>query len=484
MENNLIRDIIRFFAEYRAQVLIVENNDGFLFRPDVIDALEQKKITVAIGNHLTQRVLYELREDDEILFLINKENRSYLEDIERNSFRVDFSISTFLFAYHIPTIINLELDKLDKLYTQKQVVKLTKKQTEKKVAELCTYKTESRMSFDQDRFDNSLKSKFATDKINWSEIARLFGEAIYETIGTDSFEFVLHNIELVNFKFQEFLEKNYDQIKNSNAVRSPQVVSKILDFIDFNFKKDKVALIVVDGMSFWQYILIAKNLPGRVKEDIIYSWIPSITQLSRQAIFRGETPQENYVQNPRNEEKLWRNYWLSKQINDFEIDYQHTSINLENLALIRRLGIVYKDLDDYIHSSKDYKDLIKLTENWIERSEIHKTVKTLLNQGFNVFISSDHGNIEAKGWRGLTGKEKLGTNKSGSRSERHIEYSEEWLKEEFVKSNPQILDSITQESRVIYFKNNLSFSKRDKLVSHGGTHFLEVAIPFISITNE
>ena len=148
------------------------------------------------------------------------------------------------------------------------------------------------------------------------------------------------------------------------------------------------------------------------------------------------------------------------------------------------MGIVYKDLDDYIHSSKDYKDLIKLTENWIERSEIHKTVKTLLNQGFNVFISSDHGNIEAKGWRGLTGKEKLGTNKSGSRSERHIEYSEEWLKEEFVKSNPQILDSITQESRVIYFKNNLSFSKRDKLVSHGGTHFLEVAIPFISITNE
>ena len=285
------------------------------------------------------------------------------------------------------------------------------------------------------------------------------GEAIYKTIGTDSFEFVLHNIEFVNLKFQEYLENNYDQVKNSNAVKSPQVVSKILDFIDFNFKRNKVALIVVDGMSYWQYILIAKKLPGRIKENITYSWIPSITQLSRQAIFRGDTPQENYVQNPRNEEKLWRNYWLSKQISDFEIDYQHNSINLKNLALIKRLGIVYKDLDDYIHSSKDYKDLIKLTENWIERSKIYETVKTLLNHGFNVFISSDHGNIEAKGWRRLRGKEKLGTNKSGSRSERHIEYSEEWLKEEFLKNNPQILDSITQESRVIYFKNNLSFSR-------------------------
>ena len=32
----------------------------------------------------------------------------------------------------------------------------------------------------------------------------------------------------------------------------------------------------------------------------------------------------------------------------------------------------------------------------------------------------------------LNGKEKLGTNKSGSRSERHLEYSEKRLKDEFL----------------------------------------------------
>jgi hypothetical protein len=284
--------------------------------------------------------------------------------------------------------------------------------------------------------------------------------------------------------FQEHLEKNYKHIKNSNPVKKPQVVSKILDFIDFNYKQDRIALIVVDGLSFWQYVLIASRLPGKKHEGITYSWIPSITQLSRQAIFRGDSPRVVYSQNPKNESKLWKDYWKSKKVNDFEIEYQHDKIDLKNIDTIKRLGIVYKDLDDYMHSSKDYEDLLKLTENWFKRSGIQNTIQILLNKGFKVLITSDHGNIQAKGWRGLSGKEKLGTNKSGSRSERHIEYSEKWLKEEFINNNPDLLDSIVQEEQAIYFKDELSFSRREELVTHGGAHFLEVVIPFIEITNE
>ena len=64
----------------------------------------------------------------------------------------------------------------------------------------------------------------------------------------------------------------------------------------------------------------------------------------------------------------------------FEIQYQHDSINLDNIESVKRLGLVYKDLDDYMHSSKDYVDLLKLTENWFERSKIQKTIKVLLNK--------------------------------------------------------------------------------------------------------
>ncbi len=217
---------------------------------------------------------------------------------------------------------------------------------------------------------------------------------------------------------------------------------------------------------------------------MIYSWLPSITQLSRQAIFRGDKPKTNYTQGPRNEEKLWRNYWKAKGVHDFEIRYNHESIDLSNLGSITKFAIVFKDLDEKMHGSTDYKDLLNLTKNWIERSGVFEVVNKLHDAGFTIFLTTDHGNIQAKGWRSLKGREKLGTNKSGSRSERHIEYSEKWLTDDFMENNPELKNSVVMEEQAIYFTSDLSFSRKDTLVTHGGAHLLEVLIPFIEIKHE
>ena len=137
-----------------------------------------------------------------------------------------------------------------------------------------------------------------------------------------------------------------------------------------------------------------------------------------------------------------------------------------------------------MHSSKDFTYLLKSTENWIERSQTVEVINQLTKQGFKVFITSDHGNIQAKGWRSLNGKEKLGTNKSGSRSERHVEYSENWLLDELLENNPELKDAVIIDDQSIYFKNDQSFSYKDSLVTHGGAHIFEVLIPFIEISNE
>ena len=228
--------------------------------------------------------------------------------------------------------------------------------------------------------------------------------------------------------------------------------------------------------------MFRKKIGGLKQEGHVYSWLPSITQLSRQAIFKGDSPDRTYRQNPANEERLWLNYWKSKGLNEFEIRYNHEKIHLENLSPLKRFALVFKDLDDYMHSSKDFTDLLKLTENWIVRSQIVEVINQLVKEDFKVFITSDHGNIQAKGWRSLKGREKLGTNKSGSRSERHIEYSEDWLKDELLTNNPDLNDSVVQEEQAIYFKNNYSFSSKESLVTHGGSHILEVLVPFIEIS--
>lgn len=484
MENSLIKHIIKVLSGYDAPVLIIENNDGFLFRSDVIEAFERNNINVSFGNNLSQRVAFELRDNSKTLFLINKDNRQYLEDIESIAIHSEFFLSQYLTEYHIPSVKGLPLSILDKLFIKKQLFSLSKSETIKEIERLSAVSKSKNPKFDIDEFTERINEGLATSTIDWHEIATLFGDAISQSIGSEQFEIILELIKEANEKFQEHIQSKYSQIKNSNPIKRPQIVSKILDHIDFNYKQDEIALIVIDGLSFWQYALIKNRLSGNKKEEITFSWIPSITQLSRQAIFRGSSPLESYKQNPTNESKLWKDYWKAKNFNDFEIQYQHDTINLSNIDGIKRMGIVYKDLDDYMHSSKDYNDLLKLTENWFVRSKIQETIQELLSKGFRVIITSDHGNIQAKGWRGLNGKEKLGTNKSGSRSERHLEYSEKRLKDEFLDNNPELLDSIVQEEQALYFKNELSFSRRDELVTHGGAHFLEVVIPFIEITNE
>ena len=484
MENSLIQDIIRALSNYNALLLIIENNDGFLFRTDVIKEFNRNNIIVSIGNNIFQRVSIELRDKTQSLFLINKEKREYKEDIENISIEIEFFLSQFLSEYHIPTVIDLPLSTLDKLYNKHQLFKLSNIETKKEIdLVISDYKT-TESNFDIEDYTKNINKNLERENIDWQELSLIVGKALSKTIERNQHIELFDSMKIVNEKFQEFIQKNYAHIKNSNFIKRPQIVSKILDYIDFNFKKESVALIVIDGFSYWQYCHIAHMLPGIKKETNTFSWIPSITQLSRQAIFRGSSPLESYKQNPSNESKLWKEYWKKKQYNEFEIDYQHDSINLTNIDVIKRLGIVYKDLDDYMHSSKDYKDLIKLTENWFERSNINNTIEELLFHGFRVIITSDHGNIQAKGWRGLSGKEKLGTNNSGSRSERHLEYSEKWLKDEFLNNNSDLIKSIVQEENSIYFKDDLSFSRREYLVTHGGAHFLEVVIPFIEITNE
>lgn len=485
MDKSLIAHIVYDFRNHSNPVLLVENNDGFLFREDVIQLCKENNIKVAQGSSIKQRVEFELRDTNSILVLLSEDNSNYLDDIKRKATAISFFIKDYISGYHIPTISNESIHTLEVLYQTKQLVDLSKSQTIQKVKNVnSVVKKVKAIPLDLEELSESLDKVLTASVIDWVIIAKITSKALLASISTKQLEEVMLKIKDVNAIFQDKLKRDFQSSKNSSAIKKPQIVSKILEYLHHNFKKDKVALIVIDGLSYWQYQLLSKKLPGLIKEDIIYSWIPSITQLSRQAIFRGDTPVTDYKQGPTSELKLWKSYWKSKRFDEIEIRYNHQKIDLENLTNIKRYAVVYKDLDDYMHSSIDYTDLLKLTENWIQRSEIVAVIDRLLNENFKIFITTDHGNIQAKGWRGLQGKEKLGTNKSGSRSQRHLEYSEKRLFDEFIENNSELKDSVVMQNSALYFKDDLSFSRDETLVTHGGAHFLEVLIPFIKITNE
>ncbi len=485
MDNSLIEHMIKDIRCLGNSVVLVESPDDFLLRTDVINCLNKYNIVVNHSSQIQQRIAFELRDKEnysKILLLVSDDNTQYLEDIKKISAEVVFHLSSYIQGYHLKTILSFDLALLNKLYNGVQIFTLSKKETEDFATSFETSRN-IETDFDIDIFRDNIDKLIYINNKDWNEIINTISKGIRLTIGTKQITEVFSIIASVNELFQQYLEVDYEQSINSNPIKKPKIVSKILDHLSFNYLNSKLALIVVDGMSFWQYQMINSKFPNYFKcsEDYTYSYIPSITQLSRQAIFRGDTPHKEYIQNPKNEDKLWKSYWEKQGIKKSEIRYNHEKINLNGLDKISKFALVFKDLDEKMHNSTDYADLVGLSENWLKRSNIINIISELLDSGFTVHLTTDHGNIEAKGWRRLNGREQLGTNKSGSKSQRHIEYSENSLVEKFMESNEEILTSLVKKDNVLYFKDNLSFSTKEHLVTHGGRHLLEVVIPFIKI---
>jgi len=479
MAKSILNRIIKDFKQQSRMVLLIENNDGFLFREDVQNVLKDNNIECASGTDISQRVAFELRDKSSIFLFLNRSKKIHLEDIEQQASEVEFFLESYFSGYHIPTLVNQHLSVLDKL--EPTLKTLNKQATLRALISLENIMSEKKVNITFEKA--KLFKLLEAESINWSKLSQQLAFLLLNTIGTDYWSETQSIIKQCNELYHESFG-GVMSLQNSSFIKSPKIVSHILPHLKMKYASEKLALLVVDGLGLWQYELMKEKLNGKITTQVINSWLPSITQLSRQAIFKGNVPKINYKQGPKNEEKLWFKFWSENGIPKPQIQYLYEPKELENVVGVTKLAMVYKDLDEMMHGSKDYQYLKSSTEIWLTQSSIIYNVKSLLHKGFTVFIATDHGNVQARGWRSLTGREKLGANKSGSKSERHLEYSNKSLYENFIKNNQELESSIVKEDQTIYFKDDLSFSRDESLVTHGGAHLLEMLIPFAKITNE
>ena len=200
--------------------------------------------------------------------------------------------------------------------------------------------------------------------------------------------------------------------------------------------------------------------------------------LSRQAIFRGNTPEMDYKQNPESERKLWRNYWQGQGIGPFETQYISDDDEFAINEGVKRLALVTVEMDKKMHAAYDYRDLLSLTENWCPR--ITEKIKTILNGGYALYLTTDHGGVHSKGWRALTQVEKVFLYKDGSRGKRHLIYNNVDEYQRFAKENSEL--GMLARDNWLCMRNNLCLARNnERMITHGGCHFEEVVIPFVKI---
>lgn len=485
MASKLIQQVAKRITVDYCRLTFVRNTDGFLNNVEVCTLLNQEcRIEVVRGSQLQLRLHYELEyksRPEERFVYVCQQTDTLLSDMLKEGKVLDFSISDLFPLFADKSLIRRQpLQVLEWLYDEIGIHRVGLAEGKMMVDNLI-----NRFNNQRNHSVSHLRERLHQIEVNWvnsQKTIEFVSEIMVDAIIAGVVDEMADDFDAINDLFQEWLNEHYFGMLQSNPLLSAKSVNKILPHLAANFQhQDKVALMVVDGFAYWQYVVLKRYLDSldiKTQDSTIVSWLPSITMLSRQAIFRGNNPEMDYKQSPENERKLWRSYWQSQGVGQYESQYIGDDDEFAINEGVKRLAVVTVEMDKKMHSSYDYRDLLSLTENWCPR--IAAKIKTIVEAGYTLYLTTDHGSVLSKGWRALTQVEKVFLYKDGSRGKRHLIYNYIEEYQRFTKENGEL--GLLAHNNWLCMRNSMCFAKNnERMITHGGSHFEEVVIPFIKI---
>lgn len=175
----------------------------------------------------------------------------------------------------------------------------------------------------------------------------------------------------------------------------------------------KVALVVMDGLSLDQWVTIRENaLASRTellcRESALFAWVPTVTAVSRQAIFAAKVPLffAASLYTTDKEPKLWSQFWADQGLASTAVSYAKglgdgLLADVEDLTANpanRVLGLVVDKVDRIMHGVElGTAGMHAQVRLWARSGYLASLIALLVERGYEVHVTSDHGNIEATG---------------------------------------------------------------------------------------
>ena len=176
----------------------------------------------------------------------------------------------------------------------------------------------------------------------------------------------------------------------------------------------RAALIVVDGLALAQWVTIRQLLQLQheslvMREFAIFAWIPTLTSVSRQAIFSGKPPLyfPASIHSTHREEKLWKQFWESHGLSRLDVAYQRGLGDGDASSLLdaaihpgktQVVGLVVDKIDKIMHGMQlGSAGMHNQIKQWCQGGFLGALISQLLDYGYVVWLTSDHGNIECEG---------------------------------------------------------------------------------------
>jgi hypothetical protein len=261
----------------------------------------------------------------------------------------------------------------------------------------------------------------------------------------------------------------------------------------------RVALLVIDGMAFDQWRILEPTFDGfNLEEHAIFSWIPTLTQVARQAMFSGRLPMEfaTTIEGTYREPRHWATFWDDHGYRTSAVRYvapQGRKASFEPLAdeirhaardpSTRVIGAVVGVIDQNMHQiALGTPGLHALVDVWAKKGELPQLVGDLIALDYDVFVTADHGNVFGRG----IGKPDVGE-AAEQRGERAHVFRHKALRDGTAQLYP---DAIAWPSIGLpddYFPliappGGCFLPLGKEAVSHGGISVEEVIVPFVRVT--
>ena len=260
----------------------------------------------------------------------------------------------------------------------------------------------------------------------------------------------------------------------------------------------KVALVVMDGLALDQWAavraVLAQQRPGlRFREDSLFAWIPTLTTVSRQACFAGRLPWyfPTSIDSTGREPAAWKRFWGDEGLDAARVVYAKSlreSSDLESVVelvshpRVRVAGLVVDAVDRIMHGMKlGSAGMHNQVRQWTRGGMLASLLDTLFDQGFEVFLTSDHGNVETSG---------CGAPQEGSVADlpgRRVRvFSDPGLRARVAKRFPGALEwpasGLPENYLALLAPARRSFVREsERPVAHGGITLEEVVVPFVAI---
>ena len=285
----------------------------------------------------------------------------------------------------------------------------------------------------------------------------------------------------IHQRFVEFILANFGKLSSTIDKNGPVLVSRAMEYMHDH--SDKFAIVVMDGMSEFDWHIISQSFDGiRYEKADTYAIIPTTTSISRQCLLSNKYPSQ-----------LLEPWKQSKEKNEFiecakDLGYTTEQIGYERgydadfSTFVKCAAVIINDVDDMVHAQMQgrlgmFNDISVLSK----QGQLAKLVKRLLKKGFDVYVSADHGNTPCIGMGKL-----MKTGVEVETKSRRMIVLKDFADKQKLIDQYELIDYpkyyLSKEFDYLICGIGCSFDARgDEVMSHGGITIDEVIVPFIKI---